>query len=715
MSSNLNSDKPINDRSEDVLRYWPFAMAIAAGVTRSPREGFVVGIQAAWGMGKTSAVNLILTAVKELESALDEHERTVVARFNPWMFSGVESLASGYLSQIGSVIAESLNATTLQKSAKLIKKIGKSGSDFLGGAAALGVIAATGGAAIPLASAIKSGVGGAVSLASQLGNAKELHTLASELRDKLSKLSHRIIIVLDDLDRLQPEELRQILTLVKTFGDLPNVVHLLVYDRKILCTALGHDPEDRTTPSYLEKIIQAEYDLPVPTRDGLLKLLSSRVDPLFKNIESDDNWSSVWSVAFDYYLKSPRDINRFGNALSVTWPTVAGEVYPPDLIAIELFRIFDQRIYKAIVNNKDILVGLKSIWSDKDRESLADHILDVVGDRADVLSLVRRMFPRLSKRLDSITTGSNPRGHRMGRLIGSEEGFDSFFRFEPSPLQMSVATVRALDERLADEEFVADLLGGDSSIPPSAVLDELWELLGDRQEASVGTLSGILRGAARVYEQGEGFARVMFGLDDHQRLRMIFNKLLELIPQEQLNETLPELLSNELTDISASGLLVAKLGVPFGGIYEGADSESKAVISEARFKSVARKVAARVRKLATQNDLLHRAELWVLLRIWTKFGKKGEAKSWLETQLDKPAEAASVIFSSMNITSHSGRSISRRINRLPDSDTYDVDALVRAAERHLSKDAYSGQDKEDVETFVASIAKLQRGESAEEF
>lgn len=196
---------------------------------------------------------------------------------------------------------------------------------------------------------------------------------------------------------------------------------------------------------------------------------------------------------------------------------------------------------------------------------------------------------------------------------------------------------------------------------------------------------------------------------------MIFNKLLELIPQEQLNETLPELLSNELTDISASGLLVAKLGVPFGGIYEGADSESKAVISEARFKSVARKVAARVRKLATQNDLLHRAELWVLLRIWTKFGKKGEAKSWLETQLDKPAEAASVIFSSMNITSHSGRSISRRINRLPDSDTYDVDALVRAAERHLSKDAYSGQDKEDVETFVASIAKLQRGESAEEF
>jgi predicted KAP-like P-loop ATPase len=79
MSEVLSSDKPITERSEDVLRYWPFASAIAAGLVASPREGFVVGIQAAWGMGKTSAVNLIIGAIRELEIRSAEDAQTVGA------------------------------------------------------------------------------------------------------------------------------------------------------------------------------------------------------------------------------------------------------------------------------------------------------------------------------------------------------------------------------------------------------------------------------------------------------------------------------------------------------------------------------------------------------------------------------------------------------------------------------------------------------------
>jgi hypothetical protein len=667
-------------------------------------------------MGKTSAVNLIIAAIRELEIGTAEDAQTVVARFNPWMFSGLEALATGYLTQLGGLIGESLGKSALHKSAKIVRRIAKSGSEFLGGAAALGVIAATGGAAIPLAGTIKSGVSSAASLAGQLGDAKQLEDLAAELRKKLSALPHRIIIVLDDLDRLQPDELRKVLTLVKTFGDLPNVVHLLVYDRRILARALDPAAVNRdATPSYLEKIVQAEYDLPLPTRDGLIKLLSARIDPLFEEIDQDDNWSEVWSTAFDVYLKSPRDINRFSNALSITWPSVGDEVYAPDLIAIELFRIFDRELYKLISTNRDLLVGLKSIWSDQDKEALAAQVSDAAANRSEILGLLRRMFPRLGKGLDSITTGANPRGHRKGRLIGTEEGFDSFFRFEASPLQMSVATVRALDERFDDEEFVAALLGSQSTIPPSAVLDEIWELLGENKQASIGTLAGILKGASRVYEEGDAVARTMFGLDDHQRLRMIFVRLVEGIPQDQLQADLPGLLSSEASYISACGLLLAKLGVPYGAVYEGSEDDAKEVITEQQFKAVAKKVSNRIKKLAAENALLNKGELWILLRIWTRFGKKGEAKSWLSSRLHDATEAASIIFSSMNITSYGGRSIVRKINRLPDADTYDVEALLKAAERHLAQNAYSGQDRADIETFIESIEKLRAGETPEPF
>src|SRR5258708_5920179 len=81
----LSPDTPISNRGEDALGYWAFAEALAKGVTqRLPRDGFVVGIQAHWGMGKTSAINLLLLAIEAAETGLPEARRTKVAVFNAW-------------------------------------------------------------------------------------------------------------------------------------------------------------------------------------------------------------------------------------------------------------------------------------------------------------------------------------------------------------------------------------------------------------------------------------------------------------------------------------------------------------------------------------------------------------------------------------------------------------------------------------------------------
>jgi predicted KAP-like P-loop ATPase len=90
----LSADSPITNRNEDALDYWPFAESLAKGLTeRIPRDGFVVGIQARWGMGKTSALNLILQAIRELESSKTSHQQTKIQNFDPWLFSGLETLA----------------------------------------------------------------------------------------------------------------------------------------------------------------------------------------------------------------------------------------------------------------------------------------------------------------------------------------------------------------------------------------------------------------------------------------------------------------------------------------------------------------------------------------------------------------------------------------------------------------------------------------------
>src|SRR6185369_7262215 len=76
IAASLSADVPIHNREQDLLGYWPFAQSIARGITeRSPDDGFVLGVQARWGMGKTSAVNLIVRAIESAEEHLEPSKK----------------------------------------------------------------------------------------------------------------------------------------------------------------------------------------------------------------------------------------------------------------------------------------------------------------------------------------------------------------------------------------------------------------------------------------------------------------------------------------------------------------------------------------------------------------------------------------------------------------------------------------------------------------
>jgi predicted KAP-like P-loop ATPase len=360
----LSADSPIRTRNEDALDYWPFAESLAKGLTqRIPRDGFVVGVQSRWGMGKTSAIYLILQAIREIESSKPSHQQTKIQNFNPWLFSGLETLAKGYLSQLGRVIQETLGDATPRKTSQFVEKLIKGGAEFVGGMAALGAVAVTGGAAAPVALPLKSVVSGALSFGAHVLDTRSLETMIDDLSTHLMSIDCRVLIIVDDLDRLQPDELRQILTLVKTFGNLPNVTHLLAYDRDIISSALESsrslEPSSEKLPTFLKKIVQAEFDLPSPSTNGLNRLLERKLASIFgEKPEIDiEAWMLLKRTALQNYIRSPRDVLRLCNVLSVIWPGVQGEIYFPDLIAIELFRLHEHQTYDLIRQHTDFLLG----------------------------------------------------------------------------------------------------------------------------------------------------------------------------------------------------------------------------------------------------------------------------------------------------------------------------------------------------------------------
>ena len=92
----------------------------------------------------------------------------------------------------------------------------------------------------------------------------------SELKDKLARslreLGHRFIITIDDVDRLEPAEVIEILRLVRSVVDLPNVIYLLCYESGILAHSIEKAAGVESGQSYLEKIVQLTVMVPKPER-----------------------------------------------------------------------------------------------------------------------------------------------------------------------------------------------------------------------------------------------------------------------------------------------------------------------------------------------------------------------------------------------------------------------------------------------------------------
>jgi predicted KAP-like P-loop ATPase len=75
-------------------------------------------------------------------------------------------------------------------------------------------------------------------------------------------------VIIDDIDRLSPEEAMAIFRMVKSVGHLPNITYLLVFDRE-LAEAAVKSKYPSEGPHFLEKIVQASFDVPAPNQTDL--------------------------------------------------------------------------------------------------------------------------------------------------------------------------------------------------------------------------------------------------------------------------------------------------------------------------------------------------------------------------------------------------------------------------------------------------------------
>lgn len=622
----LSSDRPSTDPAQDLFGHAPFAMTLSKAIRNyRASDGIVLALYGPWGSGKSTVLAYVQHA---LESGPDE-DRPIVVQFNPWWFSGQEHLAKAFLGQLQAV---------LPAKHKGFEKIGNLLAEFsgaLGGAADL----AGNSLGVPLVGRIVEA--GAKRLTTK---PKDVPALKKALSDLLMEQKKRVLVVIDDIDRLAPDEVRQLFTVIKALADFPYVTYLLAFDREVAATAISAQtglPGER----YLEKIIQVPFELPRPDRAALRQALFKRLDAVMASTPEGRfdsmHWHNIFHSGLDPLITVPRDVVRLSNVLSVTYPAVVGEVNPVDFIAIEALRVFLPGVYDAIRSSPAEFTGYARLGGydagevKKRAQAFHENWLNSVPEplRAEIKDMLERLFPRLESVWGNTHYSEDSVGEWRRRLrICVPEVFPTYFKLSLSQDAVSRADIDALLATTRSSESFAKVLeamagvkGADGVSKVSTVLERFMDHV--EKEVGVAEVLPIVEALLGVgdrlltrADRGSG----MFVFGNETRVGRIAYHLLKKVKPEERADLLMAAL-NKGNALQCSQYLIANLTQEAEKAAKG-DGDSLVTTADA----LALKAAwcMRVKQSAAVPGFIDHLSVALLVSAWREWGDSAEAIAW---------------------------------------------------------------------------------------
>lgn len=276
----ISPDLPITKSSEDRLSRESFAASLADVMLQTTfPTSFTVGLYGAWGSGKTSLLNMIIEQVERRNADI------VILRFNPWLCSDPKQLITQFFKQLAGAIK-------IKRSKRdTVYRLFVEYADLLD---AVNLIPHAGPAIAAIGKAL---ITKARNYMQQENN--DMQQQKDKIIRAMTKSNMKIIISIDDIDRLSEEEIIAVFQLVKALGDFPNAVYLLAFDYDVVVRALT-EVQHGSGREYLEKVIQVPFEIPTPNMNSIHEALFSKLNVILKNIP-ESRWSkAAWAELFQY-------------------------------------------------------------------------------------------------------------------------------------------------------------------------------------------------------------------------------------------------------------------------------------------------------------------------------------------------------------------------------------------------------------------------------
>lgn len=325
----LLHDEPLGLDGVDELGYTSYAKNLASKIKASKFEtSFAVGINAKWGVGKTSFIDLLK---KELTD-----KNIIEVNFKPWNSHKPEAIIKDFFDTLEEQIRPynaSLSKQLLEYSNKLISihdsKITRSIN---------------------------------TSLSLLTGN-DSLNTLYDKIDASLRQIKRKIVVYIDDVDRLDKKEIIEVVRLIRNTANFYNCFFIVAYDRDYVVKALK-DLNEYKQDVFLEKIFQLELTLPYFDKGKLRYKLAEKLNeklpdslaPLVKK-HVIGTPASV-PTYLNQWLENMRDVTRLANSIILNSNNLESEIVFNDLLRLELIRIKHPSVYQLLYRQRNEFLKL---------------------------------------------------------------------------------------------------------------------------------------------------------------------------------------------------------------------------------------------------------------------------------------------------------------------------------------------------------------------
>lgn len=396
--TNIINEQAVTFKDEDLLNYYPFAekiQKIIQGYSNNP-ETLTIGIYGKWGMGKTSILNYIQNQI-EIFNKEKGDKSYIKFHYNPWLYQSKEEMLFDFFETLSRKVTYEPESN-LKKAGKAIKKY----SRYLQAVK----LSASGG--IP--KVFNTGITIEPSKILQTlgedleGEPKSLSELKIEIDDALEASNKKIIIFIDDIDRLDKDEIFTLFKIIKVNANFKNLIFIICMDIDHVCKAIysRYGNNEKDGKEFIEKIINIPLELPLIEKADLDNFLKIKIQKTFENKKLKDTDKQELMNSLDgAYFESPREIIRVLNSFSIALYAIGDEVNIHDLFWIECIKIKHREVYELIkkyisdLTNQFLSlqpIDLNSVLNNKgnERSSLRKIITD---KHENSLLLVNKIFP----------------------------------------------------------------------------------------------------------------------------------------------------------------------------------------------------------------------------------------------------------------------------------------------------------------------------------